>query len=72
VSPAHGKCPNFRGNGWPVAASKKRQDGIAKCGKSYSTATPAAALLGLLGRLMLNAPALTELAESRVFEALRD
>lgn len=32
----------------------------------------AALLLGFLGRLMLNAPALTELAESRVFEALRD
>jgi DNA-binding MarR family transcriptional regulator len=32
----------------------------------------AAALLGFLGRLMLNAPALTELAESRSFEALRD
>lgn len=31
-----------------------------------------AALLGFLGRLMLNVPALTELAESRVFEALRD
>lgn len=29
----------------------------------------AAALLAFLGRLMLNAPALTELAESRVFEA---
>ena len=29
-----------------------------------------AALLGILGRLMLNVPALTELAESRVFEAL--
>jgi DNA-binding MarR family transcriptional regulator len=32
----------------------------------------AAVLLGFLGRLMLNVPALTELAESRVFEALRD
>jgi MarR family transcriptional regulator for hemolysin len=32
----------------------------------------AAALLSFLGRLMLNAPALTELAESRVFEALRN
>ena len=32
----------------------------------------AAALLGLLGRLMLNAPALTELAESQVFVAARD
>jgi DNA-binding MarR family transcriptional regulator len=32
----------------------------------------ATALLGFLGRLMLNAPALTELAESRVFESLRD
>ena len=31
-----------------------------------------AALLGVLGRLMLNVPTLTELAESRVFEALRD
>jgi MarR family transcriptional regulator for hemolysin len=31
----------------------------------------AAALLGFLGRLMLNAPALTELAESRVFEVTR-
>ncbi|MEI9892330.1 MAG: MarR family transcriptional regulator [Caulobacteraceae bacterium] len=30
-----------------------------------------ALLLGFLGRLMLNAPALTELAESRVFESLR-
>ena len=30
-----------------------------------------AALLGFLGRLMLNVPALAELAESRVFEALR-
>jgi len=32
----------------------------------------AAALLGFLGRLMLNAPALAELAESRVFEAPRN
>jgi DNA-binding MarR family transcriptional regulator len=32
----------------------------------------AAALLGFLGRLMLNAPALAELAESQVFAALRD
>jgi DNA-binding MarR family transcriptional regulator len=32
----------------------------------------AAALLGFLGRLMLNAPGLTELAESQVFAALRD
>jgi DNA-binding MarR family transcriptional regulator len=31
-----------------------------------------AALLGFLGRLMLNVPALGELADSRVFEALRD
>lgn len=31
-----------------------------------------AALLSFLGRLMLNVPALAELAESRVFEALRD
>jgi DNA-binding MarR family transcriptional regulator len=30
-----------------------------------------AVLLGFLGRLMLNVPALAELAESRVFEALR-
>jgi DNA-binding MarR family transcriptional regulator len=30
-----------------------------------------AVLLGFLGRLMLNVPALTELAESRVFEDLR-
>jgi DNA-binding MarR family transcriptional regulator len=36
------------------------------------TEEEAARLLGFLGRLMLNAPALTELAESRVFEALRD
>lgn len=34
--------------------------------------TEIAALMGLLGRLMLNVPALAELAESRVFETLRD
>ncbi len=36
------------------------------------TEEEAAALLGFLGRLMLNVPAVTELAESRAFEALRD
>jgi DNA-binding MarR family transcriptional regulator len=36
------------------------------------TEQDAAALLSFLGRLMLNAPALIELAESRVFEAPRD
>jgi DNA-binding MarR family transcriptional regulator len=32
----------------------------------------AAALLGFLGRLMLNAPALAELVESQVFAPARD